>query len=76
MAERMLPVEQEPCCECPQGFFVPYLTGAIVLVVLAVGSTAPGLLQVAFHHNLHRFSFRGQGVAVCYCLTAKLMTVH
>jgi hypothetical protein len=27
-----------------QGFFVPYLTGAIVLVVLAVGSTAPGLL--------------------------------
>lgn len=28
-----------------QGFFVPYLTGAIVLVVLAVGSTAPGLLQ-------------------------------
>mmetsp|Transcript_12439 Transcript_12439/g.37406 ORF Transcript_12439/g.37406 Transcript_12439/m.37406 type:complete len:338 (-) Transcript_12439:3-1016(-) len=28
------------------GFFVPYLTGAIVLVVLAVGSTAPGLLQV------------------------------
>ena len=26
------------------GFFVPYLTGAIVLVVLAVGSTAPGLL--------------------------------
>ena len=29
-----------------QGFFVPYLTGAIVLVVLAVGSTAPGLLQV------------------------------
>jgi hypothetical protein len=28
------------------GFFVPYLTGGIVLVVLAVGSTAPGLLQV------------------------------
>lgn len=28
-----------------QGFFVPYLTGAIVLVVLAIGSTAPGLLQ-------------------------------
>ena len=28
-----------------QGFFVPYLTGGIVLVVLAVGSTAPGLLQ-------------------------------
>lgn len=27
------------------GFFVPYLTGAIVLVVLAIGSTAPGLLQ-------------------------------
>ncbi|DBA76843.1 TPA: hypothetical protein ACH3X2_008858 [Trebouxia sp. C0005] len=26
------------------GFFVPYLTGAIVLVALAVGSTAPGLL--------------------------------
>ena len=24
---------------------MPYLTGAIVLVVLAVGSTAPGLLQ-------------------------------
>jgi hypothetical protein len=31
---------------CAQGFFVPYLTGGIVLVVLAVGSTAPGLLQV------------------------------
>ena len=28
------------------GFFSSYLTGAIVLVVLAVGSTAPGLLQV------------------------------
>ncbi|DBB16536.1 TPA: hypothetical protein ACH3X3_014800 [Trebouxia sp. C0006] len=28
------------------GFFVPYLTGAIVLVVLAVGSTAPGLLAL------------------------------
>jgi hypothetical protein len=28
------------------GFFTSYLTGAIVLVVLAVGSTAPGLLQV------------------------------
>ncbi len=25
---------------------MPYLTGAICLVVLAVGSTAPGLLQV------------------------------
>jgi hypothetical protein len=30
------------------GFFTSYLTGAIVLVVLAVGSTAPGLLQVRF----------------------------
>ena len=30
---------------CLQGFFVPYLTGSIVIVVLAVGSTAPGLLQ-------------------------------
>ena len=30
---------------CVQGFFVPYLTGGVVLVVLAVGSTAPGLLQ-------------------------------
>ena len=29
-----------------QGFFVPYFTGAIVLVVLAVGSTAPGLLAL------------------------------
>lgn len=28
------------------GFFVPYLSGGVVLVVLAVGSTAPGLLQV------------------------------
>eukprot|EP00899_Mesostigma_viride_P010987 jgi/Mesvir1/19890/Mv13171-RA.1 len=27
------------------GFFVPYLTGGVVLVVLAIGSTAPGLLQ-------------------------------
>ncbi|CAN0865198.1 hypothetical protein LINGRAHAP2_LOCUS9169 [Linum grandiflorum] len=29
------------------GFFVPYLIGSISLVVLAIGSTAPGLLQVA-----------------------------
>ncbi len=28
----------------PQGFFVPYLTGGISIVVLALGSTAPGLL--------------------------------
>ncbi|CAL8463088.1 g2622 [Coccomyxa elongata] len=27
------------------GFFVPYLTGGISIAVLAVGSTAPGLLQ-------------------------------
>uniref|UniRef100_A0A453DA40 Peptidase M41 domain-containing protein n=1 Tax=Aegilops tauschii subsp. strangulata TaxID=200361 RepID=A0A453DA40_AEGTS len=29
------------------GFFVPYLTGSISLVVLAIGSISPGLLQVA-----------------------------
>lgn len=29
------------------GFFVPYLVGSISLVVLAVGSIAPGLLQAA-----------------------------
>ncbi|ONI02017.1 hypothetical protein PRUPE_6G173100 [Prunus persica] len=29
------------------GFFVPYLIGSISLVVLGVGSTAPGLLQAA-----------------------------
>eukprot|EP00262_Sarcandra_glabra_P022052 TRINITY_DN957_c0_g1_i3.p1 TRINITY_DN957_c0_g1~~TRINITY_DN957_c0_g1_i3.p1 ORF type:complete len:334 (-),score=74.58 TRINITY_DN957_c0_g1_i3:70-1044(-) len=29
------------------GFFVPYLLGSISLVVLAIGSTAPGLLQAA-----------------------------
>lgn len=29
-----------------QGFFSSYLTGGVVLVVLAIGSTAPGLLQV------------------------------
>ncbi|XWS41476.1 hypothetical protein CRYUN_Cryun17cG0085100 [Craigia yunnanensis] len=29
------------------GFFVPYLIGSISLVVLAVGSTSPGLLQAA-----------------------------
>ncbi|OVA17050.1 hypothetical protein BVC80_9041g60 [Macleaya cordata] len=29
------------------GFFVPYLLGSISLVVLAVGSVAPGLLQAA-----------------------------
>ena len=29
----------------PQGFFVPYLAGGVSLVVLAVGSTAPGLLN-------------------------------
>eukprot|EP00850_Spirogloea_muscicola_P010418 SM000061S19245 [mRNA] locus=s61:317260:320032:- [translate_table: standard] len=28
------------------GFFVPYLVGSLSLVVLAIGSTAPGLLQV------------------------------
>lgn len=33
------------CVCCLQGFFVPYLTGSLVIVVLAVGSTAPGLLQ-------------------------------
>jgi hypothetical protein len=30
------------------GFFSAYLTGGIVLGVLAVGSTAPGLLQVRY----------------------------
>ena len=30
-----------------QGFFVPYLTGGISIAVLAVGSTAPGLLEFA-----------------------------
>ncbi|KAM0971358.1 hypothetical protein ACFX13_019553 [Malus domestica] len=29
------------------GFFVPYLLGSISLIVLGVGSTAPGLLQAA-----------------------------
>lgn len=29
------------------GFFVPYLVGSISLVVLGIGSTAPGLLQAA-----------------------------
>ncbi|XP_024023649.1 uncharacterized protein LOC21402974 isoform X2 [Morus notabilis] len=29
------------------GFFVPYLTGSISLIVLAVGSVSPGLLQAA-----------------------------
>lgn len=29
------------------GFFVPYLIGSISLIVLAVGSTSPGLLQAA-----------------------------
>ncbi|XBJ05465.1 hypothetical protein VPH35_024242 [Triticum aestivum] len=29
------------------GFFVPYLTGSISLLVLAIGSISPGLLQVA-----------------------------
>ena len=33
------------CARFPQGFFVPYLVGGISLVVLAIGSTAPGLLQ-------------------------------
>ena len=36
----------------PQGFFVPYLVGGISIAVLAVGSTAPGLLQFA----IDRFS--------------------
>eukprot|EP00850_Spirogloea_muscicola_P007231 SM000036S13275 [mRNA] locus=s36:299064:301836:+ [translate_table: standard] len=31
------------------GFFVPYLVGSLSLVVLAIGSTAPGLLQVAIN---------------------------
>lgn len=30
------------------GFFVPYLVGSLSLVVLAVGSVAPGLFQVVF----------------------------
>merc|ERR1712113_644247 len=34
------------------GFFVPYLVGGISLGVLAIGSTAPGLLQFA----IDRFS--------------------
>ncbi|GLT66524.1 hypothetical protein SLA2020_388840 [Shorea laevis] len=34
------------------GFFVPYLIGSISLVVLAVGSTSPGLLQAAIAHFL------------------------
>ncbi|EHA8587734.1 putative Laccase-14 [Cocos nucifera] len=29
------------------GFFVPYLLGSISLIVLAIGSTSPGLLQAA-----------------------------
>ncbi|CAA2974856.1 uncharacterized protein LOC111367637 isoform X1 [Olea europaea subsp. europaea] len=29
------------------GFFVPYLIGSISLIVLAIGSTSPGLLQAA-----------------------------
>jgi hypothetical protein len=29
-----------------QGFFVPYLSGGVSIAVLAIGSTAPGLLQV------------------------------
>lgn len=35
-----------------QGFFVPYLTGGISIAVLAIGSSAPGLLQFA----IDRFS--------------------
>ncbi|XP_024525050.1 uncharacterized protein LOC9654551 isoform X1 [Selaginella moellendorffii] len=31
------------------GFFVPYLLGGISLAVLAIGSTAPGLLQAAIN---------------------------
>eukprot|EP00252_Welwitschia_mirabilis_P010310 TRINITY_DN23504_c0_g1_i1.p1 TRINITY_DN23504_c0_g1~~TRINITY_DN23504_c0_g1_i1.p1 ORF type:complete len:278 (+),score=53.75 TRINITY_DN23504_c0_g1_i1:364-1197(+) len=32
------------------GFFVPYLIGSISLVVLAIGSTAPGLFQVVINN--------------------------
>lgn len=32
-----------------QGFFVPYLVGGISIAVLAIGSTAPGLLQYAIN---------------------------
>ena len=31
----------------PQGFFGSYLSGSVILVVMGIGSTAPGLLQVA-----------------------------
>ncbi|KAK9230538.1 hypothetical protein WN944_023509 [Citrus x changshan-huyou] len=34
-------------CSQDWGFFTPYLIGSISLVVLAVGSTSPGLLQAA-----------------------------
>jgi hypothetical protein len=37
------------CCRQPdrsQGFFGSYLSGAMILVVMGIGSTAPGLLQV------------------------------
>lgn len=38
------------------GFFVPYLVGSLSLVVLAVGSVAPGLLQVAINSFSGLFS--------------------
>jgi len=31
----------------PQGFFGQYLSGSMILVVMGIGSTAPGILQVA-----------------------------
>ena len=33
-----------------QGFFVPYLVGGISIVVLAIGSTSPGILQFAIDY--------------------------
>ena len=48
---------------CVQGFFVPYTVGGINIAVLAIGSTAPGLLQFA----IDKFSLIWPGVLKDCC---------
>lgn len=43
------------------GFFVPYLVGGVVLVVLAVGSTAPGLLYAVVDNVTGAAQRAGEG---------------
>eukprot|EP00898_Chlorokybus_atmophyticus_P004771 jgi/Chlat1/5295/Chrsp35S05196 len=50
------------------GFFVPYLTGGISLAVLAIGSTAPGLLQVIIDKFSRVFPDYNERILLAYLL--------